>query len=239
MIWLPDSHPSDRLSRMMLEGQGKGRKMRPADPYRVGTPDNQQGHHDGGYLHNLQCLVAGFGNALDIFPPEIQSDADGETRGRRILGEDNANVKIGEQLVHQSGQVLPRGHAADRAGQNIIEHQGRYGKFRERPAERFLDHAIHAATHEHAAALDIHGANAVGKQHHAQDEPGRRLPDKALRLAARVIRGRRQVIQNNGGCAPEGDKRQHGGRRHDDPGDGYYAGRFRAFICRDGGHKKK
>ena len=145
---------------------------------------------------------------------------------------DDAHMKVGEQLVEKAGQILPRGNAADRPGQNVVEHQRRDGKFRQRPAQRFLDHAVHAAAHEHAAAFDVHRAHAVGEQHDAENEPGRRLPDEALGFATRVVGRGGQVVQDNRGRAPKGDERQHGRRGHDDAWYGYKGRGFRALAHR-------
>jgi hypothetical protein len=41
---------------------------------RDGAPDDQQHHHDGGDHHDLQRFLAGFVDALDVLPPEIQGD---------------------------------------------------------------------------------------------------------------------------------------------------------------------
>src|SRR5258705_43094 len=68
--------------------------------------------------------------------------------------------------------------------------------------------AIDAAADEHAAAFDVHRANGVRKQHDGEDEPGSGLADVAFGFTARVIGGRGEVVQNDGGSFPEGNKGQ-------------------------------
>ena len=65
-----------------------------------------------------------------------------------------------DELVHQSGNVLPRGNAGDRPGQDVVEHQRRDADLGEGAAHRFLDDAIDAAADEHRAAFDVDRAHA-------------------------------------------------------------------------------
>ena len=214
--------PAERpLVQLNIGRRRKRRKVCAANPNGVRAPHDQDDHHHRGDLHDFQGLIAGFMHALYIFPPEKKRDQYGEKRGRRILRKHDARVKVGEELVEEPGQVLPRGYAADRAGQNVVEHQRRNGEFRERSSQRFLDHAVDAPAHEHAAAFHVHRAHAVGEQHHAKNEPGRGLPDETLGFAPGVVGGGRQVVQNNGRRAPEGNERQHGRRGHNDARYGY------------------
>jgi hypothetical protein len=50
-----------------------------------------------------------------------------------------------------------------------------------------MDNAIHAATHVHRAAFDVHRAHGVGKQHDAEDEPRCGLADGMLGDAADIV----------------------------------------------------
>src|SRR5207247_1561507 len=69
-----------------------------------------------------------------------------------------------------------------------------------------LDDAVYAAAGEHGAALDVDGADGVGEEHHAEDEPGGGLADGLFADAADVIDGAGHVIEDNGGGAPEADE---------------------------------
>jgi len=122
------------------------------------------------------------------------------------------NVQVTEHFVDETRQVLARRDPADRAGEDVVEHQSRDGDLGQSRAHRLLDHAVDAAPHEHAAAFHVHLANRVGEEHHRQDEPGRCRPDGLLRDAAGVKSRGSKVIQDNGGRLPEGDKREHGRR---------------------------
>ena len=96
-------------------------------------------------------------------------------------------MRVSEELIEHTYEILPGRNAADRAGEDVIKHQRRNGKFGEGASQRFFHHAIHTAAHEHAAALDIHGSHRIRKQHDAENEPGSSLADELLGLAARVI----------------------------------------------------
>ena len=125
-------------------------------------------------------------------------------------------MHVDQQFADQAGEILARGDAADRAGQNVVEHQRGNAEFGERAAQSALDRAIHAPAHEHAAAFHVHGANGIRKQHDGQDEPRRGLADEAFGFAARVIGGGGQVVQNDGGGAPERNERQERRGGNDD-----------------------
>ena len=129
-------------------------------------------------------------------------------------------MRVSEQLVQHANEILARRDAADRSGENVIEHQRRNGKLRQRSAQRFFHHAVHAAAHEHAAALDVHGANRVREQHDAENEPGSGLADELLGLTARVIGRRSEVVEDDRRGAPERNERQHGRSGHEDFGYG-------------------
>ena len=74
-------------------------------------------------------------------------------------------MQVLAQLADQSGQILSRGHAADRPSQDVIEHQRGNAEFRQRAAQSAFDGAIHAAAHEHAATFHVHRAHGVRKKH--------------------------------------------------------------------------
>src|ERR1051325_2011756 len=86
----------------------------------------------------------------------------------------------GEKFVDESADVLPGCNTRYGPSEDVVEHQGRDSDFRESATQRFLDDAVHAAADEHRAALDVHGAYGERKQHHADDEPRRRLAHRLL-----------------------------------------------------------
>ena len=190
----------------------------------------QDDHHYGGDLHDAQRLVAGFFDALDVFPPVINGYQQGKGGGgvvfidmRRAVkhgvhGARNPAMGVGggKEFVDQSGDVLSRGNAGDRAGEDVVEHQRGDAELGERPAQRLFHHAVDAAAGEHGAAFHVNRAHSEGKQHHAQDEPWGRLADGLLGDAAGIKRGRAQIIQHDGGGPPIGDECEHDrGRDHD------------------------
>ena len=104
----------------------------------------------------------------------------------------------------------------DRAGQDVIEHQGGDADLGEGAAQGLLHHAIHTTTNKHGAALDVDGANREGEQHDRQNEPRRGLADCLLGYASGVKSGGTKVVQHYGGGPPIGNKSQHHrGRNHD------------------------
>src|ERR1700733_9206200 len=56
------------------EGREMGAHMKDG----VEAPEQENDHHDGGGLHNLQGFIAGFVDALDVLPPEINGGEDGD-----------------------------------------------------------------------------------------------------------------------------------------------------------------
>src|SRR6267142_4470623 len=117
-------------------------------------------------------------------------------------------MEILGELAEETAEILSRRDAADGAGENVIKHQRGDAEFGESAAEGLLDGAIDAAADEHAAAFDVHRANGVRKQHDGEDEPGSGLADVAFGFTARIIGGRGEVVQNDGGSFPEGNKGQ-------------------------------
>ena len=97
-----------------------------AHGYRVTTPDNEHHHHDGDQLHDLQSFFAGFGNALGVLPPEIESDSNGKTRGNKADcsgSQRAAQVKILQEFISQSREIPAGGDAADRTRKDVVKHQ--------------------------------------------------------------------------------------------------------------------
>ena len=92
-------------------------------------------------------------------------------------------------FIDQAAEVQARAHRADGAGQHVIEHQRRNRELGQRAAHRLVHHFVHAAAHEHRAALDVDGAHRVGKQHDRQDEPRRCFADGLFGDAAYVVGG--------------------------------------------------
>ena len=202
----------------------------------IEAPTDQQHHHDGGELHDAQRFVARLGNALDVLPPEIDGDENGEKCSRGTVVQDERDMRVGQQFIDHAGEILARGDAADGPCENVIEHQRRNRELREGAAEGFLNHAVNAATHEHAAALDVNRAHAIAENHHGQDEPRGGLADEALRLAAGVICGRSEIVEHNRGRAPEGNEGEHGRGGHDDARDVDCAGGTRCRFAGGGSH---
>ena len=202
---LPEPHVLRRRIR---------RQMPASHPKRIAAPPDQQHYHHRRELHDAQRLVARFRNPLDILPPEIQRHQNRKERRRRICIQLVIDMRVRQQFVQHPRKILPRRNAANRPRQHVVKHQRRDRDLRHRPAQRFFHHAVNAAAHKHAAALDIHGAHRVRKHHDRQNEPRRRLPDELLRLAAGVISRRSEVIQDDSRRPPEGNKREHGRRGH-------------------------
>src|SRR6266853_6122595 len=89
--------PSERsLIQLNIGRPGKWREVRAAYPDRIRTPDDQKRDHHGCNLHDAQRLVARLWNTLDVFIPEIKRNKDRKKRGRRILGENDTHVEVGE-----------------------------------------------------------------------------------------------------------------------------------------------
>ena len=188
-----------------------------------GRPAQQDDHHHRGDLHYPQRLLAGFLNALGVLPPEVYGHDQGKyDRGpvdvevRRpvkhvVHGPRDPAVGLGrgEGVVDQSGDVLSRRNARNRAGQDVIKHQSGNADLGQGPAQRLFDHAVNAAADEHGAALHVNRPHGEGEQHHRHDEPGRRLPDGLLGDAGGIEGGRPQVVQHDGRRPPVGDERQH------------------------------
>src|ERR1700674_3915820 len=110
--------------------------------HRVNAPGDQHHHHDSGELHDPQRLAARFRNALDVLPPEIQGDEHRDGCGGCVYGQMKGQFRVVEELVEDAYQILTCGDTADRACENVVEHQRRDGKLRESAAERFFYDAV-------------------------------------------------------------------------------------------------
>ena len=143
-------------------GVGDGRcRALGADGDRDQAPDDHDDAHDGGRPHDLQRLVARFVDALDVDPPEVDRHHDRDRRREPVLvGHQRAVGAQLEQVVEQADDVLAGRDAADRAGQDVVEQQRRDRQPGQPAAHRLLDDAVHAAAHEHGAALDVDAAHA-------------------------------------------------------------------------------
>src|SRR5712675_1470734 len=158
----------------------KGRKRRVPQHGRVNAPADQQHHHHGDQLHDVEGFFAGFGYTLCILPPEINGDDNGEGSGDasdRGFRKRSAQVSMLREITEQAAKVLSGRYTADWPGEDVVEHQRGNAEFRQRPAQRLLDRAVHPATHEHTAAFYIHRAHGVREKHDGQDEPGCGLAD--------------------------------------------------------------
>ena len=136
-----------------------------------------------------------------------------------VGGQGTADVHVHQQFADEPGEILACGHTADGAGEHVIEHQSGDAELGEGATESAFDGAIHAAADEHAAAFHVHRANGVRENHDGQDEPGSSLADVGFGFAARVIGGGGQVVQYDGGGAPERDECQERRGRNNDTRD--------------------
>src|SRR5229473_4095495 len=78
---------------------GKRRERGMPEPDRVDAPADQDHNHHGRDLHDAHSLLAGFGDALNVVPPEISGDEDGEESGAGSGCDLQIQVNVGESLV--------------------------------------------------------------------------------------------------------------------------------------------
>src|SRR5215470_4491231 len=107
----------------------KWRQVAAANPKRVGTPSDQHHDHHRRELHDAEGLPAGFGNAFEILPPEIERDGNGESGSGAVDVQLELNMRKCKKLVDDAHEILPGGDATDWTCKNIVEHQSRNGKF--------------------------------------------------------------------------------------------------------------
>ena len=99
---------------------------------RVSAPDDHDDDHHGRHVHDAEGLLTRFFEPFDVFPPEKDRDQHRDESGRPVHRQDEGDVGGAEQLVDQAGQIEAGGHAADRSGQDVIEHQRRHGELGQR-----------------------------------------------------------------------------------------------------------
>ena len=97
--------------------------------HRDRAPDDQQDDHDGRDDHDLYRFLAGFVNALDVLPPEIECNHHTEQGSKSVIGKMGQGMtEVGRRRFYESREVLSRRDGADGSGQNVIEQQCRHGK---------------------------------------------------------------------------------------------------------------
>ena len=68
----------------MLARVGKGGRWPPTLKSVNRRPADQHYDHDGRDLHDPERFFAGFFDALDVLPPEVEGDGDGENDGGAV-----------------------------------------------------------------------------------------------------------------------------------------------------------
>src|SRR5882762_6773902 len=119
-------------------------------------------------------------------------------------------MQILKQLAQETAEILAGGNTANRAGQDVVKHQGGDAEFCEAAAEGLLDSAVNAAADEHATAFHVDEADRVREKHDGENEPGSSLADEALCFAAGVIGGGSEVIENDRRGLPERNEGEKG-----------------------------
>jgi hypothetical protein len=69
-----------------------------------------------------RTLPLGWGDALDVLPPEIECDGDGQSRGCGVHGQMKPKVREHQKFVYDPYQKLPGRDAADGTGEYVVEH---------------------------------------------------------------------------------------------------------------------
>ena len=100
----------------------QGRKMSAAHPQRVTAPEHHEHNHDRGHVHDAQSFLARFVDSLNVLPPEIKRAQNSECGCGRVLRQHQFGMCKMQQLVQKSDEILAGRNAADRPGENIIEH---------------------------------------------------------------------------------------------------------------------
>ena len=152
----------------------------------------------------------------EILAEEIEGDGAGDDHGARTadgvaVSMCHLQAGIDRPATSKARPMMycPADIAADRAGQDVVEHQRGDGELGQKPAHRLLDHAVDAAADEQRAAFDVDRADGVAEEHHGQDEPGGGRPDGPFDDAADVVGGAGQVAQHDRRRPPVGDEREH------------------------------
>src|SRR5271167_1919017 len=71
------------------------------EPNRVDAPADQDHDHDGGDLHDAHGLLAGFGDALDVVPPEVDGNENGEAGGAKSWRDVQTQMNVVEGFVEK------------------------------------------------------------------------------------------------------------------------------------------
>src|SRR5215471_4698790 len=99
--------------KLQVFRMGQRRERRMAKPDGIQAPANQDHDHHSRELHDAHCFLAGFGNALDVVPPEIKGNENGEERGASSRRDLESNVEIVEGFVEETDDVLTGRYATD------------------------------------------------------------------------------------------------------------------------------
>ncbi len=193
------------------------------DTQRHSAPNqDDDGHHSRPH-HDLEGLAARLVDPQYVLPEEVERDQHGDAhrtpggdcfagfgRQLKVLGHQKSfNWPQARQCFKQPKDVLPGRHAADGAGEYVVEHQGRNGQLGQEAAHGLLYHPVDAAAHEQRATLDVHATHGITKEHYRQDEPGGSRADRRFDDAANVVGGARQIAEHDCGRPPIGDELEH------------------------------
>src|SRR5260370_38770511 len=107
-------------------------------PDRIYAPGDEDHHHDGRGLHDAHGFLARFVDALDVVPPEINGDEDGETGRPKSRRDVQTQVDVVECFVAEADDILAGRNAADGPGENVIYHQRGDAELGKRSAHRLL-----------------------------------------------------------------------------------------------------
>jgi hypothetical protein len=143
-------------------------------------------------------------------------------------------MRVAEKIIYKAHQIMACRYAADRSGENKVEHQGGDRKLGHSAAHGFFHNAIDAAADEHAATFHVQRAHRVSQKHHRQNEPRRGLAKSLFRDGAGVESRGAHVVEYDGSRPPERDEGEHGCSGHDYLGDrmGRTAGRCQGSVDR-------
>src|SRR5260370_20933422 len=129
--------PSQRVrAKPKIARIRKRRKSRMPQHGSVNAPADQQDHHDGDQLHDVQRFFARFSYALGVLPPEICRDDDGEGGGDTGDGgfrKGSAQVSMLGEIAEQATEIVTGGNTANRPREGVVERQP--------PAAAILQHA--------------------------------------------------------------------------------------------------
>ncbi len=79
------------VTELQIGGGGEWRQLGMLHDGRINAPAEDDDNHDGCDLHDLEGLVAGLLDALDVFPPVVDGD-DGGKEGRGFI---DGEVEVG------------------------------------------------------------------------------------------------------------------------------------------------